>query len=54
MKIIFLDLDGVLNSRVYDRRKNWNEQNDKFVKTNPNLGLGLEEEHVQMAIEILN
>ena len=26
MKIIFLDIDGVLNSRAYDRRRNWNEQ----------------------------
>ena len=28
MKIIFLDIDGVLNSRVYDRKRNWNEQTD--------------------------
>lgn len=155
MKIIFLDIDGVLNSRIYDRKRNWNEQTDidetrlpllkrivektgarivlsstwrehwskdaalcdgdgayinstfakyglviydktpdlgrnfdrpdeinlwlettretiesfviiddyrydwgklskRFVKTNPHLGLGLEEEHVQKAIEILN
>lgn len=28
MKVIFLDIDGVLNSRVYDRERNWNEQTD--------------------------
>ncbi len=28
MKIIFLDIDGVLNSRTYDRKRNWNEQTD--------------------------
>ena len=28
MKIIFLDIDGVLNSRIYDRIRNWNEQTD--------------------------
>lgn len=28
MKIIFLDIDGVLNSRAYDRKRNWNEQTD--------------------------
>lgn len=28
MKIVFLDIDGVLNSRAYDRRRNWNEQTD--------------------------
>ncbi|MDE6690910.1 MAG: hypothetical protein K2K04_02975 [Clostridia bacterium] len=26
MKVIFLDIDGVLNSRAYDRKRNWNEQ----------------------------
>ena len=28
MKVIFLDIDGVLNSRAYDRKRNWNEQTD--------------------------
>ena len=28
MKILFLDIDGVLNSRAYDRTRNWNEQTD--------------------------
>lgn len=32
----------------------WEELRDNFVATNPNFGLGLEEEHVQKAIEILN
>lgn len=28
MKVIFLDIDGVLNSRAYDKKRNWNEQTD--------------------------
>lgn len=28
MKVIFLDIDGVLNSRAYDRKRNWNEKTD--------------------------
>ena len=28
MKILFLDIDGVLNSRRYDRTRDWNKQTD--------------------------
>ncbi len=35
MKIIFLDIDGVLNSRAYDRTRNWNEQTDIDVTRLP-------------------
>ncbi len=28
MKVIFLDIDGVLNSRAYDRKRDWNNQTD--------------------------
>lgn len=28
MKVIFLDIDGVLNSRAYDRKRKWDEQTD--------------------------
>lgn len=37
-----------------DYRYNWGNLSENFVKTNPNFGLGLEEEHVQKALEILN
>ena len=39
---------------IDDCRFGWGELADNFVKTNPNFGLGLEEEHVHAAIEILN
>ncbi|MDE7082989.1 MAG: hypothetical protein K2O89_04725 [Clostridia bacterium] len=39
---------------IDDYRYAWGKLSDNFVKTNPNLGLGLEEEHVQTAIRILN
>lgn len=39
---------------IDDYRFGWAELSDNFVKTNPNFGLGLEEEHVERAIEILN
>ncbi len=38
---------------IDDYRYAWGKLSDSFVKTNPNFGLGLEEEHVQKAIEIL-
>ncbi len=38
---------------IDDYRYAWGSLSDSFVKTNPNFGLGLEEEHVQKAIEIL-
>lgn len=37
-----------------DCRYDWGGLSDGFVKTNPHLGLGLEEEHVEKAVEILN
>ena len=36
-----------------DYRYAWAELSDRFVKTNPHFGLGLEEEHVRRAIAIL-
>lgn len=28
MKVIFLDIDGVLNSRIYDRQRDWTKQTE--------------------------
>ena len=39
---------------IDDYRYGWGKLSGNFVKTNPHLGLGLEEEHVEKAIEILN
>lgn len=39
---------------IDDYRFGWGELSGNFVITNPNFGLGLEEEHVERAIEILN
>lgn len=39
---------------IDDYRYAWGELSDNFVKTNPHFGLGLEEEHVRSAVEILN
>lgn len=39
---------------IDDYRYAWAELADRFVKTNPNFGLGLEREHVLAAIEILS
>lgn len=39
---------------IDDYRYTWGKLSNNFVKTNPNFGLGLEEEHVKKAIEILN
>ena len=38
---------------IDDYRYGWGKLFENFVKTNPNFGLGLEEEHVRKAIEIL-
>lgn len=39
---------------IDDYRFGWGELTKNFVKTNPNFGAGLEEEHVMRAVEILN
>lgn len=39
---------------IDDYRYAWAELAGKFVKTNPNFGLGLEEEHMLKSIAILN
>lgn len=33
MKVIFLDIDGVLNSRAYDRVRDWNDERTFIDKT---------------------
>lgn len=50
------DTDDDIESFVIidDYRFGWAELSDRLVKTNPNFGLGLEEEHAQKAVEILN
>lgn len=47
---------GIVDSFVIidDYRYGWFELNDNLVLTNPNFGLGLEEEHVLKAVSILN
>lgn len=40
----------IIDDCVYD----WGDMRDNFIKTNPYIGRGLESEHVQKAIEILN
>ncbi len=39
---------------IDDRSYEWGELSDYFIKTDPYMGLGLEEEHALRAIEILN
>lgn len=39
---------------IDDYRYDWGKLSERFVKTNPNFGLGLEEEHAETAIELLN
>lgn len=39
---------------IDDYRYGWYDLNDNLVLTNPNFGLGLEEEHAAKAISILN
>ena len=37
-----------------DYRFGWDDLSDFYIHTNPNYGLGLEEEHVEKAIALLN
>lgn len=39
---------------IDDCRFGWEDLSDRFVRTDPNFGSGLEEEQVEKAIEILN
>ena len=39
---------------IDDYRYGWREFSDRFVKTEPNFRLGLEEEHAEAAVKILN
>ncbi len=39
---------------IDDYRYAWGKFSNMVVKTNPHFGLGLEKEHVQKAIKILN
>lgn len=38
---------------IDDYRYGWGELSGNFVKTNPNFGLGLEDEHAERAIKLL-
>ena len=39
---------------IDDYRYGWGDLSSHFVKTDPNLRLGIEKEHVDRAIEIIN
>ncbi|MCQ2430368.1 MAG: hypothetical protein MJ192_08560 [Clostridia bacterium] len=53
MKIVFLDIDGVLNSDRYDRR--WGaELQEHLVRTDSRIGRGLEQARAEKAIALLN
>ena len=39
---------------IDDYRYGWGDLSDHFVKTDPNFRMGIEKEHVERAIKILN